>query len=144
VSRDIVLAIEIESEPKGVFDTVASRSGLAAFWTPDVAGDGTEGGELSLGFASAPTRLALRVTRSHAPDSIGWRCATDWPFWDGTTVSWTFEPSEHGTQVLFRHLGYADEMPDVAFGSIALTWGTVVSRLKQVIESGGAADPVLA
>ena len=57
MARDIVLAIEIETEPKAVFDTVASRTGLAAFWTPDVEGDGAADGELSLGFASAPSRL---------------------------------------------------------------------------------------
>ena len=143
MARDIVLAIEIETEPKAVFDTVASRTGLAAFWTPDVEGDGAADGELSLGFASAPSRLVVRRTRSQAPRAIDWSCATDWPFWDGTTVSWTFEPSEHGTQLLFRHRGYPDEMPDVAFGSVALTWATVVSRLKHVVESGGAADPAL-
>ena len=39
MSRDIVHGIEIHAEPKSVFDTIATRFGLAAFWTPDVQGD---------------------------------------------------------------------------------------------------------
>ena len=46
MTRDIVHGIEIHNEPKAVFDTIATRSGLAAFWTPDVQGDDSEGGEL--------------------------------------------------------------------------------------------------
>ena len=53
MSRDIVHGIEIQAEPKAVFDTIATRSGLAAFWTPDVRGDETEGGELTFGFSES-------------------------------------------------------------------------------------------
>ena len=35
MARDIVHSIEIHADPKMVYDTVATRSGLAAFWTAD-------------------------------------------------------------------------------------------------------------
>jgi uncharacterized protein YndB with AHSA1/START domain len=50
MARDIIHAIEIHADPKTVFDTVATRAGLAAFWTPDVEGDDAQGGELTFGF----------------------------------------------------------------------------------------------
>ena len=78
-----------------------------------------------------------------APSKIRWECSSDWPFWNGTTVDWTFEPSERGTEVVLRHLGYADDMPDFAFGSVSLTWAVVASRLKDVVESGEASNPAL-
>jgi hypothetical protein len=72
--RDIVHGIEIHTEPKAVFDTIATRSGLAAFWTPDVQGDDSEDGELSLGFSGSPARLPIRVMRLDQPRTIEWGC----------------------------------------------------------------------
>jgi uncharacterized protein YndB with AHSA1/START domain len=143
VARDIVLSIEIHREPKTVYDTIASRSGLASFWTPDVEGDESTGGELTFGFAEAPVRLPIRVVRLEAPSEIGWDCLGAFPFWEGTTVDWALSSSDHGTKVIFRHLGFSEEMPEYEFGSIAQTWGSIVARLKEVVESGGAPNPAL-
>ncbi len=143
MTRDIMLAIEVHAEPKAVFDTVATRSGLAAFWTPDVKGNDAEGGELTFGFAQAPARLPMRVSRLNAPSAIEWESPGGWPFWEDTTVSWSFDASEQGTKVELRHLGFSEEMPEYDLGSIAMTWAMVVGRLKDVVESGGAPNPVL-
>jgi hypothetical protein len=56
---------------------------------------------------------------------------------------WSIEPSEHGAKVVFRHTGFSDEQPEYDFGSIAMTWGQIVVRLKEVVESGGAPNPPL-
>ena len=143
MTRDIVLGIEIHGDPKAVFDTIATRSGLASFWTPDVQGEDAEGGELTFGFAGAPARLPIRVAHRDAPHTIAWDCPGVFPFWEGTTVTWSIEPSEHGAKVLFRHAAFSDEQPEYDFGSIATTWGQIVVRLKEVVESGGASNPVL-
>lgn len=141
MSRAIVLVADIQREPKLVYQTIATRAGLATFWTPDVQGD--EAGEMTFGFAQAPTRLPMRVTRLDEPNKIAWHCAGDWPFWGDTDVTWSITPGEGGTQVMFRHAGFADEMPDVAFGTVAFTWGLVVARLKEVVEGDGAPNPAL-
>jgi uncharacterized protein YndB with AHSA1/START domain len=143
MSRGIVLGIEIHGEPKPVFDTIATRSGLAAFWTPDVQGEEAEGGELTFGFSGAPVRLPVRVARLDSPNAVEWDCPGGFPFWEGTRVTWSLEPSEHGTKVVFRHTGFPDEQPEYDFGSIALTWATIMSRLKEVAESGGEPNPAL-
>jgi uncharacterized protein YndB with AHSA1/START domain len=143
MSRDILHAIEIHAEPKNVFDTIATRTGLAAFWTPDVQGDETEGGELTFGFSGSPDRLPIRVTHLVPPTEVAWACPGGFPFWDGTGVAWSLAPSEHGTKVLFRHVGFPDEQPEYDFGSISLTWAQIVARLKEVVESGGAPNPAL-
>lgn len=143
MTRDMVLAIEVHEEPKTVFDIVATRSGLASFWTSDVEGDEAVGSELSFGFAHAPSRLPMRVSRLDATTAIEWESTGDWPFWEGTKISWSFEPSEHGTKVVLRHLGYDGEMPEYDLGSVALTWALVLARLKEVVESGGQPNPAL-
>jgi uncharacterized protein YndB with AHSA1/START domain len=143
MSRDILVGIEIHADPKTVYDTIATRSGLAAFWTPDVAGDEAVGGELTFGFTEAPIRLPLRVTRLDAPSEIEWECLAGFPFWEGTTASWSIEASEHGSRVVFRHLGFPDAMPDFDFGSVGHAWGSILTKLKSVVESGGTPDPAL-
>jgi uncharacterized protein YndB with AHSA1/START domain len=143
MTRDIVHGIEIHAEPKAVFDTIATHSGLSAFWTPDVQGDDSEGGELSFGFSGSSVRLPIRVTRLDQPRAVAWACPGGYPFWEGTRVEWSIDPSEHGAKVLFRHLGFPDAQPEYDHGSISLTWGLIVARLKEVVESGGKPDPAL-
>lgn len=141
--RQMVLAIEIETDPKAIYDAIATRSGLASFWTSDVLGDEGEGEELTFGFPGAPSRLPMQVMRLQEPSAVEWRSGGDWPFWDGTVVQWSLGSGDTGTNVILQHAGWAEETPDFAFGSVALTWGMVLGRLKQVLESGGKPDPML-
>jgi uncharacterized protein YndB with AHSA1/START domain len=143
MSRDIIHAIEIHADPKTVFDTLSTRSGLAAFWTPDVEGDETVGGELTFGFSESSERLPIRVSRLEAPAEIAWDCPGGFPYWEGTAVSWSLGSSEHGTKVVFRHTGFPDEEPEYDFGSVSLTWGLIVARLKEVVEADGVPNPAL-
>jgi Activator of Hsp90 ATPase homolog 1-like protein len=123
--------------------TIASRSGLAAFWTSDVQGDDAPGGELTFGFSGSPVRLPIRVSRLQAPREVVWDCPGGFPYWERTTVTWSVEPSEHGAKVVFRHTGFPDEQPEYDLGSISLTWAQIVARLKDVVESGGTPNPAL-
>jgi len=143
MSRDIVHGIEIHADAKAVYDTISTRSGLAAFWTPDVQGDETLDGELTFGFSEAPVRLPIRVTRLESPTEIAWDCPGGFPHWEGTRVWWSLRSSEHGTKVVFRHIGFPDDEPDYDFGSVSLTWALIVARLKEVIETGGEPNPAL-
>lgn len=142
MTGDVLLAIEVEADPKVVYDTIAEPDGLATFWTPDVRREDGDGRDLSLGFESAPTRLPVSIIAAETPNSITWAFDGDWPSWSGTAASWSLEQTDRSTRVVFRH-AFPDTMPDFDFGSVALTWALVVARLKSVIESGGAADPAL-
>jgi hypothetical protein len=44
---------------------------------------------------------------------------------------------------VFRHDGFPDAQPEYDFGSISLTWAQIVTRLKDVVESGGTPHPAL-
>jgi uncharacterized protein YndB with AHSA1/START domain len=143
MSRDMVHGIEIHAEPKAVYDTIATRSGLAAFWTPDVEGDDGLDGELTFGFSGAPVRLPMRIVGLDPGAEIRWSCPGGFPHWAGTSVTWSLRPSEHGTKVVFRHEGFPDEVPEYDFGSVSLTWALILARLKEVVESGGQPNPAL-
>ncbi|MEX2274695.1 MAG: SRPBCC domain-containing protein [Actinomycetota bacterium] len=144
MTTDIVHAIEVAAEQKAVYDTIATPSGLAAFWTSDVEGSGSVGETLTLGFPAAPMRMPIEIARLDAPDVVAWTCPAGYPYWEGTKVSWSIAPGEHGTNVVFRHAGFPDDQPEFALGSVSLTWAMIVDRLKRVIENGGKADPFFA
>jgi uncharacterized protein YndB with AHSA1/START domain len=143
MGRDIVHAIQIDNDPKSVFDTIATKDGLASFWTGDVQGEDQAGGEMSFGFAGAPVRLPMRTVRLDAPAAVEWECPGGFPFWEHTTVSWSIEDLDGHARVIFRHLGFPDAMPEFDFGSVSLTWALIVARLKEVVESGGTPNPAL-
>jgi uncharacterized protein YndB with AHSA1/START domain len=142
MSRDIVQAIEIHTAPRAVYDLIATKAGLARFWTPTVSGDEKESGELRFGFAGAPMELPMKVAKLDPGRSVAWECPGGFPHWQGSRVDWTVEPSEHGAKVIFKHRGFPGEMPDYDFGSVSLTWATILKRLKEVAE-GTAVGPAL-
>lgn len=142
MARDIIHALEIHKGPQAVYDLIATRAGLARFWTPSVGGDEQEGGELRFGFAGAPMELPMRVAKLDPGKAVAWECPGGFPHWQGSRVDWTLESSGSGAKVLFRHRGLPDEMPDYDFGSVSLTWATILTRLKEVAE-GAAVGPAL-
>lgn len=142
MTRSIILAVEVAASDQSVFDAISTQEGLASFWTPDVAGRPDAGARVRFGFAAAPVPLEMTVTRLEAPERIEWECSGPWPHWGGTRVEWALSGSEP-VMVLFRHLGWADEQPEVEFGSVAHTWATVLTALKAYAETGVAA-PALA
>lgn len=80
----------------------------------------------------------MRIVGLDPPNEIAWDCPGGFPSWEGTKIRWSLQPSEHGTKIVFRHTGFADDQPEYDFGSISLTWALIVARLKDVVESGGA------
>jgi uncharacterized protein YndB with AHSA1/START domain len=143
MTREMIHGIEIHAEPRAVFTAIASRSGLASFWTADVKGEDSPGGELTFGFTGAPMRLTFKVIRAESSREVEWTCVGGFPFWADTSVTWSLAPVEGGARVVFSHSGFPDEMPDYDFGSVSLTWALVVARLKEVIGSGGTPNPAL-
>ena len=112
MSRDIVHAIEIHKAPRAVYDLIATKAGLARFWTPTVSGEEKVGGELRFGFAGAPMELPMKVAKLDPGEAVAWECPGGFPHWNGSRVDWTLEPSEHGAKVIFKHRGFPGEMPD--------------------------------
>lgn len=137
MTRDIVLGVSVHAEAGAIQRAITSQTGLAAFWTSDVAAEPTVGSEARFGFHETPALIKMRVDRID-PDRVGWTCLGDFPFWTDTRVSWSLspEPEGGGTQVLFMHEGFPAEQPDWQLGTVAHTWSTVLDHLKEHAETG--------
>jgi len=143
MTRDIVLGVSIHADAATIRGAVTTREGLASFWTPTVTAEPTVGSRATFGFSGSPAELTMRVDRID-DEGVGWTCLGAFPFWEGTTITWSFlaEPEHGGTNVLFVHAGFPDEQPVFENGSIAHTWAMVLDRLKVLAETG-AATPAL-
>jgi uncharacterized protein YndB with AHSA1/START domain len=140
MSREILLGIEIHADAGTVFDPITTKEGLSSFWTSDAVAEPEVGTEARFGFQGAPMNLRMRVDALDRPHEVRWTCLGDFPYWEGTTVTWSLspEPEHGGTRVLFRHAGFPDDEPDWDLASVAHTWATILDRLKVLAETGSA------
>lgn len=143
MARDILLGAETHAVAPTIVDALTTKEGLSSFWTSESIAEPTVGSEARFGFQDAPVPLRMRVDRIE-PNEVAWTCIGDFPFWEGTTVTWSLSPGrEHGgTRVLFRHVGFPDEQPEWEFASIAYTWAGILAKLKVLAETGSA-EPYL-
>jgi uncharacterized protein YndB with AHSA1/START domain len=130
----IVFELEIDAPAAAVVSALDTAAGIAGWWTGDVDFAGGEGSIMKVGFPVAPKPFELRV------DGVGdkrvrWTSVGDFPpHWSGTTITWTLTPTERGTLVHFDHDGWASD--DGPFPSAAMTWGQLMTSLKQYVETG--------
>lgn len=73
-----------------------------------------------------------------------WTYVGDFPYWKDTMVAWRMEPNPEGpgTRLTFSHTGWPEDQPEHAYASVSYTWGQIVARLHDVLESGRS-DPYL-
>jgi uncharacterized protein YndB with AHSA1/START domain len=134
---DVLFRFVVDATPEAVLDAVKTTDGIKGFWTTRAVVPTAVGETLKLEFAVAPLPFDLRLEQSDER-SVVWRTETFPPHWVGTTVRWDVDPREGGATVTFRHAGFTD---DEEAGGSAYTWGQIMVRLKQYVESGNA-DPV--
>jgi len=72
---------------------------------------------------------------------VVWKSLGEFPYWEGTTVTWELSPTPpdsavQGTRLLFRHAGFSDDYKDWIYASVNYTWGQVLGRLRAYAETG--------
>ncbi len=143
MARDILLGAQVHAPAEPIVEALTTKEGLSSFWTPDSIAEPTLGTEARFGFRDAPVPLRMRVDRIDR-EGVDWTCLGDFPFWDGTKVTWALSPEiEHGgTNVFFRQVGFPDEQPEWEFATITFTWAGILGCLKTLAETGDA-EPYL-
>ncbi|MEX0984887.1 MAG: SRPBCC domain-containing protein [Actinomycetota bacterium] len=144
MSREIVLGIGIHTAAEPIYTAIASKEGLSKFWVPNVTAEPVVGSESTFQFTGAPVSLRMRVDRLDEAKEIEWTCLGDFPNWEGTKVTWSLSPEdEHGgTNVLFMHTGFSDDVPSFELGSVAHTWSSILDHLKELAETGTTTPPL--
>ena len=133
----VLHAVEIQGTKAAIYEALTTQAGQAAFWTSDVDLDAVVGSIARFGFPAAPVDLRMRIDALEPEHSVRWACLGDFPFWEGTEVSWELSDGPTGgVMVLFRHAGWPDDYPDLEFAKVNYTWGRIVGALQTYVETG--------
>ena len=135
MERFIALAVDIDSHPDQIFETLSTTDGQRAFWTADCD---VSSGSARFGFAAAPVNLEVDLTTEPAK-LVRMRVTSGFPFWVGSTWEWELGSAtraESGTSVLFRHYGFAPGYAEIDLAHTAQTWALVLDRLATVVSTG--------
>jgi len=134
----IALATTVNADRGRVFEILSTSEGQRGFWTADC--DVTESSarfgfrhsisDVTVRVETEPDRLVRMHTLSSPPGS----------WLENTTWEWELrDPREGaGTEVIFRHYGFAPDYPVDHLGHRAHTWAQVLDRLAAYARSGEA------
>jgi uncharacterized protein YndB with AHSA1/START domain len=138
MSREILHAVEIHSDPSTIFDAITTRPGQTAFWTTDAVVEPSLGSLATFGFPGTAARMKMRILRLDPGNAVEWACEGDYPGWNGTRLTWELQPAPNAgeTTLSFRHAGFSDDYGDAQYAHVNWVWGQIVGRLKAYAETG--------
>ncbi|MDH5672615.1 MAG: SRPBCC domain-containing protein [Myxococcales bacterium] len=125
--------IEVEASPAELYRAVATREGIAAWWTPRVTGRDAEGETLSVRFGSGDVGPDMRIECLREHERVQWRCVKG-P-WPGMRLRFDVAEHERGSVLVFEHGGWSE--PSDFFMHCNSKWGYfLVVSLKSYLETG--------
>ena len=121
-----------KTTPEHAYQAVATRDGIAAWWTEQVHGDSKVGTVLQFRFAEdGPDFEVLELT----PFSrVRWKCAAGPPEWLDTQIHFDISDQDGETVILFKHCGWREEVEFMHHCSTQ--WGYFLVGLKELLEGG--------
>ncbi|HEX2913150.1 MAG TPA: SRPBCC domain-containing protein [Chloroflexia bacterium] len=134
---DILHEVVIEAEPDKVYAALTEQESLARWWTRQATAEPEVGSVDQFVFNGGRFTIKMEITELEQGKKVAWKVRQGAPHWQGTQVSWQLTPVEHGTSLLFGHLGFAST--DGSFPSTSYTWATYITSLKAYLETGKGA-----
>jgi len=132
---DIRHRVGINAPPQRVYDALATRDGLAEWWTRDVRGDESVGGELQFYFGRPDPSAVMEVVKLEPDSAVGWRVVSSGAEeWVGTDISFDLAYDGEETVVLFTHANWREPVPFMHHCSSR--WAYFLFGLKDGIEDG--------
>lgn len=140
---DILHRVGIKSSLSDVHKALATRDGLAAWWTNDAQGESTVGGTLKFRFNSGGVEagcIEVKVLELHPAGLVQWEVVGGPAEWIGTTISFELRQDGEYVIVLFKHQGWKE--PVEFMRHCSTKWAIFLMSLKSLVETGkGAPSP---
>lgn len=136
---DVLFQFDVDAAAETVLEAIKTTEGIKGFWTSRADVPEAVGEVVKVEFAVAPMPFDLRLEQSDER-TVVWKTETFPPHWVGTRIQWDVTEREGGSTVQFRHGEFGD---DWEAGTVAYTWGQIMTKLKQYAETGKP-DPVFA
>jgi uncharacterized protein YndB with AHSA1/START domain len=126
--------VGIHAPIEHVYDALATREGTAQWWTRDVRGSATIGGELAFRFGRPEPSATMEVVQLAPCTRVVWRCVQGHDEWVGTTVTFELTSDPDETTVLFTHDGWREPVEFMHHCSTA--WAYYLFSLRAALEGG--------
>jgi uncharacterized protein YndB with AHSA1/START domain len=127
--------------PEALFDAFTTLEGIAGWWTAQVSGSGTEGGELTLGFPNSDgPRVVLHVDTAERAHSIVWKVKAvpplpSWEEWAGTRIVVRLRAGDGGGTIMdFEHEGLAPHLR--CYDTCSRGWHHGLASLRTYVDTG--------
>jgi uncharacterized protein YndB with AHSA1/START domain len=135
---DILHRVGIKSDLNDVYTALATRDGLAAWWTTDTQRESTAGGVIQFRFPEGG--FDMKVLELRPAERVLWEVVEGPEEWIGTTVSFDLKQEGDYAIVLFKHQGWRE--PVEFMYHCSTKWATFLLSLKSLVETGkGAPSP---
>jgi uncharacterized protein YndB with AHSA1/START domain len=131
---DIRHRVGIAAPQHRVYEVLATKDGLAKFWTRQVEGDCEVGGKLRFFFGKPEPSAVMEVVELSPDDRVRWKCVNGPPEWVGTTVTFDLKTSGGETVLLFVHANWRE--PVEFMHHCSTKWATVLIGLRSGLEGG--------
>ena len=129
---DILHRVGIKASPKDVYDALATRKGLAAWWTNDTHGDTNIGGVIQFRFPAGG--FDMKVLELQPSARVLWQVVDGPAEWIGTKISWDLKQEDDYTIVMFKHQGWKE--PVEFMHHCSTKWAIFLMSMKSLLETG--------
>jgi uncharacterized protein YndB with AHSA1/START domain len=140
---DILNRVGIKSTTDQVYKALATRDGLAAWWTNNTQGESKVGGVLKFRFSAGGAEIGgfdMKVLELVPGKRVQWQVVDGPAEWIGTKVVFDLKQSGDYAIVLFKHQGWKE--PVEFMHHCSTKWAIYLMSLKSLIENGkGASNP---
>jgi len=137
---DILHRVGIKSSPAEVYKALATREGLAAWWTSNTQGQSKVGATLQFRFSAGGAEIGgfdMKVLELHPAELVLWQVVDGPAEWIDTKISFELRRSGEHTIVLFKHQGWKE--PVEFMHHCSTKWAIYLMSLKSLLETGKAA-----
>jgi len=136
---DIRHRVGIAAPQDAVYEAVATRHGLAGWWTRDVDISPDESGSFRFFFGEPEPGAVMQVLDQTPPTHVGWECVRGPDDWLGTRIDFDVSAGPGAETVLrFTQSGWRE--PDDFLHHCSTKWALFLLGLKASLE-GGKATP---
>lgn len=134
---DILHRVGIKSSLEDTYQALATRAGLAAWWTNNTQGDSNVGGVLEFRFSAGGVEIGgfkMKVLELYPLKRVLWQVVDGPEEWIGTKINWELKQEDDYTIVLFKHQGW--KAPVEFMHHCSTKWAIFLMSLKSLLETG--------
>ena len=140
---DILHRIGIKASLEDVYKALATREGVAGWWTNDTQGESKVGGTLTSRFNAGGVEIGsfvMKVLELHPAELVVWEVVDGPAEWIGTRINFELKQEDGYAIVLFKHQGWKE--PVEFMHHCSTKWAIFLMSLKSLVETGkGAPSP---